>query len=97
VPYDPHSYITSWELRAHVEYSAIGGMEKPLMREVLAQKVANVQQELDIVARTQQWHEILNDIHQQAVFLSLWGTHIPYAITAALTTSNHRKMHSPIP
>jgi ABC-type transport system substrate-binding protein len=59
-------------------------MEKPLTREVLAQKVTNVQQELDIVARTQQWHEILNDIHQQAVFLPLWGTRIPYVINRRL-------------
>ena len=70
-------------------------MEKPLTREVLLQKINNVQQELDFVARTQQWHEILNDVHQQAMFLPLWGTRIPYVINVALTTSNHHQMRSP--
>ena len=59
-------------------------MEKPLTREVLLQKINNVQQELDFVARTQQWHEILNDVHQQAMFLPLWGTRIPYVINRRL-------------
>ena len=59
-------------------------MEKPLKREVLLQKITDVQQELNIVARTQQWHNILNDINQQAVFLPLWSTRIPYVINRRL-------------
>lgn len=26
-PYDPHSYMASWEVPAHVEYSAIGNLQ----------------------------------------------------------------------
>ena len=31
-PYDPHSYMTSWAVPAHVEYSAIGNLEAPTTR-----------------------------------------------------------------
>ncbi|KAL7484037.1 hypothetical protein ACHAW6_009683 [Cyclotella cf. meneghiniana] len=83
-PYDPHSYLTSWEVPSHVEYSAIGGMEKPLTRDLLLDKIANVQEELDLLTRAEKWSEILNDIHQQVIFLPLWGTRTPYVINRRL-------------
>ena len=67
-----------------MEYSAIQGLEPPLTRDDLIAKIVNVQGELNVVRREELWHEILNDIHQQAIFLPLWGTRIPYVINRRL-------------
>ncbi len=83
-PYDPHSYMSSWSFPGHVEYSAIGGLELPLTRDLLLKKIDDVQQELDVVSRSQRWAEILNDIHQQAIFLPLWGSRIPFVLNRRL-------------
>jgi nickel transport system substrate-binding protein len=48
-PYDPHSYMSSWAVPAHVEYSAIGGIQAPLTRDLLIGKIEKVQTELDEV------------------------------------------------
>ena len=79
-PYDPHSYLTSWAVPAHVEYSAIGEMDPPLTRAALLQKITDVQIESDPMTISNKWAEILQDIHSQALFLPLWGTRIPYVL-----------------
>lgn len=84
-PYDPHSYLSSWAVPSHVEYSAIQGLEPPLTRDSLVGKIEAVQKATDPSTRTSQWHEILNDIHQQAIFLPLWGTRIPYVVNRRLS------------
>jgi ABC-type transport system substrate-binding protein len=83
-PYDPHSYLTSWSVPSHVEYTAVAGLEAPLTRDLLFQKIDGVQKELDPVKIQAQWREILNDIHQQAIFMPLWGTRIPYVLNRRL-------------
>jgi nickel transport system substrate-binding protein len=77
-PYDPHSYMASWAVPSHVEYSAIGGMEAPNSRELLISKIEKVQRELDPIKIRAQWKEIHQDVHSQAIFMPLWGTRIPY-------------------
>lgn len=84
-PYDPHSYLESWQVPSHVEYSAIGGLEAPLTRDELLGKIEAVQGELDVEAREAQWHEILQDIHKQAIFLPLWGSRVPYTMNRRFT------------
>lgn len=79
-PYDPHSYLNSWAVPAHVEYSAIGGMEPPLTRDGLLNKITNVQLLSDPVEIGDRWEEILQAVHEQAMFLPLWGTRIPYVL-----------------
>lgn len=79
-PYDPHTYLSSWSVPAHVENAAIGNLEAPLTRELLLGKIENVLTELDPRKIQTQWREILDDIHQQAVFLPLWGTRVPYVL-----------------
>ena len=83
-PYDPHSYLNSWSEPAHVEYSAVGNMEKPLTREGLMQEIADVQVETDPVETGNKWGKILQDVHSQAIFLPLWGTRIPYVLNRRL-------------
>ena len=83
-PYDPHTYLNSWEVPSHVEYSAIDGFEPPLTREALLDDIDRVQQTLVESEIQAQWKTILNDIHQQAIFLPLWGTRIPYVINRRL-------------
>jgi ABC-type transport system substrate-binding protein len=60
-------------------------MHPPLTRDDFLAKVKNVQRESDPSKLQQQWTEILNDIHQQAIFLPLWGTRIPYVVSRRLT------------
>lgn len=79
-PYDPHSYLTSWAVPAHVEYSAIGGMEPPLTRDSLLNMVTAVQLETDPMVIADKWEEIQQAIHTQAIFLPLWGTRVPFVL-----------------
>ncbi|KAL3927422.1 MAG: hypothetical protein SGBAC_013094 [Bacillariaceae sp.] len=79
-PYDPHTYMTSWDVASHVEYSSTGNLEAPLTREALLDRVAAVQRELDETKIRQQWYDILTDIHKQSIFLPLWGTRVPYVL-----------------
>lgn len=83
-PYDPHTYLSSWDNPAHVEYSASGNLESPLTREKLMEKIAKVQKMNDQVEIRATWREILEDIHQQAIFLPLWGTRVPYVLNRRL-------------
>lgn len=84
-PYDPHSYLTSWAVPSHVEYSASQNLEPPLTRDILMKKITDAQQEVDPIKLHKQWHEILNDIHQQAMFLPLWGSRIPSVVNRRLS------------
>ena len=82
-PYDPHTYLSSWDVPSHVEYSAMGNLQNP-SREELLQRVAQVQRELDPTLVQDQWTDILTDIHNHAVFLPLWGTRVPYVLSRRL-------------
>jgi ABC-type transport system substrate-binding protein len=89
-PYDPHSYLNSWGVPAHVEYSAVGELEPPLTRPILLKKISDVQVKTDPLQIAKGWEEILNDVHQQAIFLPLWGTRVPFVLNrrfAAFTPS----------
>ena len=79
-PYDPHSYLNSWAVPAHVEYSALGELEPPLTRDSLFKMISDVQIQTDPVKIAQGWEEIQQAIHRQAIFLPLWGTRIPYVL-----------------
>lgn len=79
-PYDPHSYLTSWEVPSHVEYSAIGGVEAPLTREGLLNMINEVQLESNPRIISEKWKEIHQAVHSQAIFVPLWGTRVPYVL-----------------
>eukprot|EP00986_Skeletonema_menzelii_P009107 scaffold4054_cov142-Skeletonema_menzelii.AAC.30 len=83
-PYDPHSYMSSWEVPSHVEYSAIGNLQPPLTRESLVERIQKVQTELDETKIASQWRSIMEDVHAQSLFLPLWGTRIPYVLNRRL-------------
>lgn len=97
-PYDPHTYMNSWDSPAHVEYSAAGSFEGNLTRDSLFERVRNVQRELDQNTIQQQWKEILTDIHNQAFFLPLWGTRVPYVLNRRFSafTPSHQTYSYPI-
>jgi len=79
-PYDPHSYFNGFAVPAHVEYSAIGGLEPPLTRDALLEMIADVQVQSDPLVVADKWEEILQEMHNQAMFIPLWGTRIPYVL-----------------
>lgn len=83
-PYDPHTYLNSWSTPAHVEYSSTGNLEAPLTREMLLDRIEAVQRELDEEKIKSEWKDILSEIHQQALFLPLWGTRVPYVLNRRL-------------
>lgn len=86
-PYDPHSYLQSWETPGHVENSAIGGLQPNGTREILLEKIGNALSlslgERELIQ--QGYKEILNDIHQQIFILPLYGVRTPYVINRRLT------------
>jgi nickel transport system substrate-binding protein len=67
-PYDPHSYLESWETPSHVEFSVLGGMEAPTTSERLLEKIEEVQGELEEANIQAKYADILSEIHQQATF-----------------------------
>jgi len=79
-PYDPHSYFNGFAVPAHVEYSAIGGLEPPLTRDALLEMIADVQVQSDPLVVADKWEEILQEMHNQAMLIPLWGTRIPYVL-----------------
>lgn len=87
-PYDPHTYLESWQVPSHVEYSAVGNLNAPLTREALFEKIDGAQEELDIAVREEKYEQILNDIHSQAIFLPLYGVRTPYVVNLRITDFN---------
>jgi len=83
-PYDPHSYMASWAVPSHVEYTAIHNLEPPLTRDQLIERIESVQTELDGEKIASEWRSILEDVHKQALFMPLWGSRIPYVINRRL-------------
>jgi ABC-type transport system substrate-binding protein len=83
-PYDPHTYLNSWAVASHAEYSAISGLEVPLTREILLGKISAAQEESDPIRLTQRWRGVLEEVHKQAIFLPLWGVRIPYVLNRRL-------------
>ena len=79
-PYDPHTYLNSWKVPAHVEYSAVGEMEPPLTREALMKMITDVQVMTELKDITQAWAKIQQAIHSQAIFVPLWGTRVPFVL-----------------
>ena len=79
-PYDPHTYLNSWKQPAHVEYSALGKLEPPMTRDKLLEMIEAVQVETDLKEIAKGWEEIQQAIHDQAIFLPLWGTRVPFVL-----------------
>lgn len=79
-PYDPHTYLNSWKSPAHVEYSALGKLEPPMTRDKLLKMIQDVQVETDLKEIAKGWQEIQQAIHDQAIFLPLWGTRVPFVL-----------------
>lgn len=55
-----------------------------LTRDILMQKIVKVQTLLNRNAVQQLWREILDDIHQQATVIPLWGNRVPYVVSRRL-------------
>lgn len=79
-PYDPHSYLSSFAVPAHFEYQASRNLEPPMTQDDLINKILGVQSLTDQRALGDKWKEILQDIHDQAVFYPLWGSRCVYYI-----------------
>ena len=82
--YDPHSYFEAWQVASHVDYSVLGNLEPPLTRKLLLKKIEKVQSTLDEQEIANGWAKVLDDIHQQAMFVPMWGVCIPYVISCRL-------------
>jgi ABC-type transport system substrate-binding protein len=79
-PYDPHSYLTSWGVPAHAEFSAIQSLEPPLTRDGLLAMIDEVQIQSDPFLIADLWEAIHQAVHAQAMFLPLWGTRVPFVL-----------------
>lgn len=83
-PYDPHSFLTSWAEPTSPTYNDHENLVAPLTREMWIGKIEQVQSLQDEREIQALWTEILNDIHQQATVVSLWGNRIPYVLNRRL-------------
>lgn len=83
-PYDPHSYLNSWSVPSHVEYSAIEGLNGDVTTESILGKIEAVQEKLNDREIQDGYTEILGDVHKEAFFLPLFGVRTPYVISRRL-------------
>jgi ABC-type transport system substrate-binding protein len=84
-PYDPHSYVSSWEAENSANYHALSNLTAPASRDELLELIEDVLQEGDHKTRETKWEKVHEYYHQQAVFLPLWGRRIVAIINSRLT------------
>lgn len=68
LPYDPHTYISTWRVPSHGDYQAQLGLAE---KKWLDETITEVLQELDTFRRQQLYTEIFTYIHNEAVYLPL--------------------------
>jgi ABC-type transport system substrate-binding protein len=83
-PYDPHSYASAWITGNEGHKQALTNLEPPLTRDALFARITAVLKEEDHGKATAGWKTILNDVHQQAIMLPLWGKRIPTVMSKRL-------------
>jgi ABC-type transport system substrate-binding protein len=84
-PYDPHSFVSSWEAENLATHHALENIEAPASIEELLVKIEDVLQEEDISSRQAKWNEVHDYYHQQAVMLPLWGRRVVAIINSRLS------------
>ena len=83
-PYDPYSYASSWAARNEAHFAAMSQLQPPLTRDALFERIRRVHLENSTAVQARKWTEILNDVHQQAINLPLWGKRIPAVLNRRL-------------
>jgi nickel transport system substrate-binding protein len=68
LPYDPHTYVSSWRIPAHGDYQAQKGIARKAW---LDDTVGKILSEQNKDKRQQLYNEILTYVHQEAVYLPL--------------------------
>jgi len=84
-PYDPQAYATSWAVPDEAYYAALKGLPAPNTKDVLIQKIKDVQKQVAEADREAGWAEILKILHDQATELPLLGKRIPSVINTRLS------------
>lgn len=67
-PYDPQSYVSSWRIPAHGDYQAQIGLDK---KEWLDETITALMIESEEENREEMYDEVLNYIHDEAVYIPL--------------------------
>lgn len=81
LPYDPHTYVSSWRIPAHGDYQAQKGVAKKAW---LDDSIGKILSEQDKDKRQQLYNEILTYVHQEAVYLPLTYSRIKAVHVPAL-------------
>ncbi|SDM15034.1 nickel transport system substrate-binding protein [Dendrosporobacter quercicolus] len=81
LPYDPHTYVSSWRLPAHGDYQAQKGIARKAW---LDDTVGTILSEQDRDKRQKLYDEILTYVHQESVYLPLTYSRIKAVHVAAL-------------
>ena len=97
-PYDPHSFVSSWESDNIATSHALDNMEGPSTKEELLEKIEDVLQEQDKLTRQTKWNEVHNYYHQDAVMMPLWGRRVVAILNSRLTgyTPGHQQFDFPV-
>lgn len=83
-PYDPHSFVSSWEAENLATHHALQNLESPASIEELLGKIEDVLQEEDASSRQAKWNEVHDYYHQQAIILPLWGRRVVAIINSRI-------------
>lgn len=67
-PYDPQSYVSSWRIPAHGDYQAQVGLSE---KDWLDETITALMIEVDEDKRVEMYDDILNYIHDEAVYIPL--------------------------
>lgn len=84
-PYDPHAYASGWKVDRQGVFHSFAGFESPDTREELFSMIDDVLLEENAKKRANDWEDIHNYVHRQAVMLGLWGKRIPTILNRRLT------------
>ena len=85
-PYDPHGFASGWLTGNEGHKQALANLEKPLTRDALFARINDVLKEENHAKASADWKTILNDVHQNAVMLPLYGKRIPTVMRKRLSS-----------
>ena len=76
-PYDPHSYLSSWNSPNEAHHMVLKDLKAPLDPVSFKSRTDAILSEASPVERQKKYKSLLTDIHQAAIHIPLYGKRIP--------------------
>ena len=81
-PYDPHSYLASWKVANEAHHTVLEKLPAPLDAGTYATRIDAILGESDAQTRQKLYASLLDDIHQAAIHIPLYGQSIPSCVSS---------------